>query len=74
MQPENEELARLLLGCNARRLNHELLDIEADASGFHNLVHRVRPPILTRAATIRVLDRRAAGQFDARVVASQYTK
>ena len=40
MQAQNEELARPLLACNARRLNDKLLDIEADRAGFDDLVHR----------------------------------
>jgi hypothetical protein len=40
MQAENDELPRLVLARNARRLNHKLLDVEADAAGFDDLVHK----------------------------------
>ena len=41
VQAENEELAGPLLAGNARRLNHKLLDVEADRAGFDNFVHQV---------------------------------
>jgi hypothetical protein len=43
MQPKNDELSRFLLVRDARRLDDELLDFEADTAGFHNLVHGFTP-------------------------------
>jgi len=45
MQSENQELARLLLAGNARRLDDELLDVEADGAGFDNPVHEGMTPV-----------------------------
>jgi hypothetical protein len=42
MKAENDELPRFVLARNAWRLNHKLLDIEADAASFQNLVHKKR--------------------------------
>ncbi len=41
MQPKDDELPRLVLARNARRLNHKLLDVEADGAGIDNSVHGI---------------------------------
>jgi hypothetical protein len=40
MKAENDELPRLVLAGNARRLNYKLLDIESYAVSFQNFVHK----------------------------------
>jgi hypothetical protein len=41
MQAEDDELTWFLLARNARRLNHKLLDVEADGASIDNLVHEI---------------------------------
>ena len=63
MQAKNEELSRLLLAGDARRLNDKLLDIESDGPGFHNPVHECMTPVRSRPGRMRlrtaVRDRRS---------------
>jgi hypothetical protein len=47
MKAKNDELAGALFARNTRRLNHELLDVEANRTGFDDSVHEVRSPMGT---------------------------
>ncbi len=54
MQAQNDELPRPLLARDARRLDDELLDIEADGAGFHDFVHEGVTPIWPGPSPIRI--------------------
>jgi hypothetical protein len=43
MQAKDDKLTGLLLASNARSLDDELLDLEADRAGFDDFVHKLDP-------------------------------